>query len=114
MTRPTDFTLSDIQADDPVWSCTAHVPEDLLYFDGHFDELPVLAGVAQLEALVAVGAARAWPERGHIVRCSRIKFRQMIKPGDTLVLRLERRDPAIKFTIHRGDELCTQGNIELA
>jgi 3-hydroxymyristoyl/3-hydroxydecanoyl-(acyl carrier protein) dehydratase len=89
-----------------------HVPPNLLYFDGHFDTDPILAGVVQLEVLVARQIASMWPELGPIQRITRLRFRRPIRPGEDLRLTVERPSPdRVDFEIHVGDRSCSSGTL---
>jgi len=89
------------------------VPEDLLYFKGHFPEVPILAAVAQLQKLVLEQAKAAWPDLGALRRLTRLKFRRPIAPGEVLVLELKRApgslDVAFELT-HEGQP-CSHGTL---
>ena len=91
------------------------VPEDLLYFRGHFDGDPVLPGVVQIDEVVAQ-IERIWPELGTLERARRIKFIRVIRPGTTLDLRLTKRaDPAqIGFRIDSDEKACASGILVFA
>lgn len=87
------------------------VPEDLLYFKGHFPGRPVLPGVAQLERIVLYQVGRLWPELGQPRRAERIKFRFPIEPGDVLTLDLDHEveKRRVSYSIRRNDEVCASG-----
>ncbi|MFN7698143.1 MAG: hypothetical protein ACK5U8_09625 [Deltaproteobacteria bacterium] len=82
------------------------VPNDLVFFGGHFDGDPMLPGVAQLLALVDAEARRAFPavaSRG-ARSVSRLKFQATIRPGDVLHLGLALEagaEPRVRFRIDR-------------
>ncbi|WPB57074.1 AMP-binding protein [Xylophilus sp. GOD-11R] len=60
----------------------------LAVFDGHFDELPVLPGVAQLDWAIAFGGACfALPPR--FLRAEAVKFHRPVLPPATLLLDLQ-------------------------
>jgi acyl-coenzyme A synthetase/AMP-(fatty) acid ligase/3-hydroxymyristoyl/3-hydroxydecanoyl-(acyl carrier protein) dehydratase len=89
-----------------------HVPADLAYFEGHFDGDPILAGVVQLELLVARQVAITWPELARPRGIVRLKFRRPIRGGDDLVLDLERAETErVDFDITRGGEACSSGTL---
>lgn len=82
------------------------VPNDLVFFEGHFEGNPMLPGVAQVVALVDAEARRAFPSlatrgaRG----LSRLKFQATIRPGDALHLGLSLEpgaEPRVRFRIDR-------------
>jgi len=91
------------------------VPEDYAWFEGHFEEYPVLAGAVQLKELVLPTVARAFPELGAVRRMSRIKFSGRITPGNDLSIRVERdaRKGRVGFEIRKGGEVCSRGLLSL-
>ncbi|SFU77507.1 AMP-binding protein [Pseudoduganella namucuonensis] len=59
------------------------IPEDLLYFEGHFPGAPILPGVAQLDWAVAY-ARRYFAPSGVFRDVAALKFQQVIAPGATV------------------------------
>jgi 3-hydroxyacyl-[acyl-carrier-protein] dehydratase len=67
------------------------------YFDGHFPSHPVMPGVLIIEALAQAGGVLAYEtaaaqEHIHIlylVGVEETRFKQTVRPGDQLVLRVE-------------------------
>lgn len=101
--------------DDHEFVCLAvEVPDDMLYFQGHFPGYPILPGVAQLVPLVLAETRRIWADLERPTRLSRLKFRQPVFPGTTLELQLERRGARIRFRLVRGQErrACSEGTID--
>lgn len=92
------------------------VPEDYAWFEGHFEEYPVLAGAAQLKELILPTVARAFPELGPVESMSRIKFTGRITPGNALSVAVERgaRSRSVHFEIRKADEVCSRGILSLA
>ena len=67
---------------------TLKLPADLVYFQGHFPDQPVLAGVVQLNW--AVEFARQYLNiKGNVTSVEVLKFQQLILPSTTLQLSLE-------------------------
>jgi 4-coumarate--CoA ligase (photoactive yellow protein activation family) len=87
------------------------VPQNLLYFEGHFEGNPVLPGIVQLNELVLERAENAWPDLGHLQRIDRLKFQHPIRPGDSIRLELRRRldSTQIRFRISLGERPCASG-----
>ena len=86
-----------------------HIPIDARAFRGHFAGEPVLPGIVQLDTLV-LGAVRAlWPELGHPRRITKLKFHRPVRPGDDLVVQVERVDARVAFSLVRRDAVCTNG-----
>ena len=88
-----------------------HVPEDLLYFQGHFRAMPVLPGVAELHTLVLPRVADVRPMWRYLRRVVRLKFRRIIAPGDTLELRLRFAASHVDFDITRDGDGCASGRL---
>ncbi len=84
-----------------VWDLEYRIPENLLYFRGHFDGHPILPGVVQLNTLVLTQISRLWPDLGQPRRIMRLKFKKVIEPGTLICLRLERPSgaPRVNFQI---------------
>ncbi len=95
-------------------SFSVRIPAELLAFQGHFPGDPVLPGIAQLLSLALDRTHALWPELGQPRRLTRLKFRQKIVPDDLLELRLERDALEVRFELHRGPELCTQGCLDFS
>jgi 4-coumarate--CoA ligase (photoactive yellow protein activation family) len=76
------------------------VPQDSGYFRGHFDEQPILPGVIQLQHIALAEVRRQFPELSVLRRMVRVKFRRLVAPGETLVLRLSRKGATtVVFTL---------------
>lgn len=90
------------------------VPAELAYFDGHFDGLPVLPAIAQLDAIVLRQAGRAWPDLGSVESGLRLKFRRLIRPGTRITVSLARRAggaPRVDFSIDAPTGPCASGTL---
>ncbi len=66
---------------------TLKVPRDLRYFDGHFDQSPILPGVVQLQWAERYARER-FQLNGDFVRLEALKFQKIATPGITLTLEL--------------------------
>jgi len=92
------------------------------FFQGHFPDEPIMPGVLQVEAMAQVGGILVLssvpdPENysTYFLKIDKVKFKQMVVPGDTLILKLELQDP-IKRGIatmygraYVGDKLVSEG-----
>jgi acyl-coenzyme A synthetase/AMP-(fatty) acid ligase len=86
------------------------IPHELGYFRGHFDEVPILAGVVQLEQLVLRETRRRFPELRVLSRLSRVKFKRLNSPGEVMDLTLERRsDLTVLFTLEVAGHPAASG-----
>jgi 3-hydroxymyristoyl/3-hydroxydecanoyl-(acyl carrier protein) dehydratase len=112
-----DFVIEQLTRDGDHAHLRASVPEDLRFFEGHFEGSPMLPGIAQLLALVHRRARDAFGALGAEKGVVRLKFEATIRPGDLLDVHLERRtapgsgDTQIRFRILRGTTSCASGAI---
>jgi 3-hydroxymyristoyl/3-hydroxydecanoyl-(acyl carrier protein) dehydratase len=63
------------------------IPEDLSYFDGHFDEISVVPGVVQIQWAVFY-AQQCLGLSGSFEHMEVIKFKELLLPGQRLQLSL--------------------------
>lgn len=95
----------------------AFVPEDCLYFEGHFDGFKILPGVIQV-LMIEEHILIDWPALKNPIRITRIKFRRPISPNTLLSIRLEKKekdeDTSIIFTIQRQGDVCSSGHFVFA
>lgn len=73
---------------------SARVPEDCVWFEGHFPEQPILPGIALLHS---VYEAIAWDARDRgealeIASLKRIRFTSPVFPGESFSLNLTREN----------------------
>jgi uncharacterized membrane protein/acyl-CoA synthetase (AMP-forming)/AMP-acid ligase II len=76
------------------------IPGESGYFNGHFPGFPILPAVAQIELVIRM-ASRYFGTGLHVSRSKRIKFSNMIRPGNSLrmELRYDEGRREIRFTI---------------
>jgi 3-hydroxymyristoyl/3-hydroxydecanoyl-(acyl carrier protein) dehydratase len=86
------------------------IPAELGYFRGHFEGQPILAGVVQLQQIALRQARRRWPELGAVARITRLKFKRLVRPGEELFLRLERKSELhVQFELDAADGPVSSG-----
>ena len=73
---------------------------DESFFKGHFPGNPIMPGVLQIEALAQVGGILVMnsidePDKHipYLAGIENFRFRKMVRPGDTLVMRLRFESP---------------------
>ena len=94
------------------------------FFNGHFPGNPVMPGVLQIEALAQVGGILVMnsieePEKHipYLAGIENFRFRKMVSPGDTLVMRLrfiapiKRGIAKMKAEAFVGNNLISEGNM---
>ncbi|QFI36998.1 hypothetical protein FR932_03725 [Moritella marina ATCC 15381] len=72
---------------------TLHIPTDLDYFKGHFDQAPILAGVVQLHWAAELAQQYLDIAATDVMDIQVLKFQEMILPGHEVVLTLTKKSP---------------------
>jgi 3-hydroxymyristoyl/3-hydroxydecanoyl-(acyl carrier protein) dehydratase len=111
------YTINNFAVDsDRAITAEVQVSADGVWFDGHFPNMPILPGVAQL-TLVAELLKRAMKRSIMIRSVSRVRFKQMIRPDDTICVSLAPtpKDAATYgFRLSNGSEVVCSGTITIA
>jgi len=93
------------------------------FFAGHFPGNPVMPGVLQIEALAQTGGIlciNSMPEGQYdtyFLKIDNCKFKQMVRPGDTMVLKMELKSPIrrgiceMRGTVYVGGKVATEGDL---
>jgi UDP-3-O-[3-hydroxymyristoyl] N-acetylglucosamine deacetylase / 3-hydroxyacyl-[acyl-carrier-protein] dehydratase len=93
------------------------------FFPGHFPNNPVMPGVLQIEALAQTGGIlciNAMPEGKYdtyFLKIDNCKFKQMVKPGDTMLLKMELTAPIrrgiceMRGTVYVGGKVATEADL---
>jgi 3-hydroxymyristoyl/3-hydroxydecanoyl-(acyl carrier protein) dehydratase len=97
-------------------SFRVRVPEDYVFFEGHFAGYPVLAGAVQLHEFVLPCLRRVHPAPFTLRGLSGLKFPRRIRPGDRVEVRLALTEgaPEVGFELLVDGERCTHGRLALA
>lgn len=98
--RPPFLWLDDVVAiDDKSVHARKHLDPELDVFAGHYPRFPVLPGVLQCEACFQAGAVlishlmeSATNDIPVVTRVNNVKFRQIVRPGETLDIEVELTD----------------------
>ncbi|MCZ2223971.1 MAG: bifunctional UDP-3-O-[3-hydroxymyristoyl] N-acetylglucosamine deacetylase/3-hydroxyacyl-ACP dehydratase [Chitinophagales bacterium] len=93
------------------------------FFPGHFPGNPVMPGVLQIEALAQTGGIlciNAMPKGTYdtyFLKIDNCKFKQMVKPGDTMILKMELTAPIrrgiceMKGTVYVAGKITTEATL---
>ncbi len=92
------------------------------FFQGHFPDNPVFPGVMQIEAMAQAGGVLAISQQEdnekwdtYFLRIDEAKFKDMVVPGDTLIITMELLMPMrrgickMKGEAYVGDKLVSEG-----
>ena len=116
--------IDEIIDGDPGKNVTAikNVTLDDYFFKGHFPDNPIMPGVIQVEALAQVGGILVMNSIEdsekyipYLVGIENFRFRKMVLPGDTLILKstfispIKRGIAKMKSEAFVGDDLVSEG-----
>ena len=97
-----------------------HARGDEWFFDGHFPGNPVMPGVVQCE-IAAQASCMLFQEEmkgkiAYYAGIDKVRFRRMVRPGDTLELRSELIRQKLNVMVVRAEarvdgELCMSGEL---
>ncbi|PKN10878.1 MAG: hypothetical protein CVU70_01750 [Deltaproteobacteria bacterium HGW-Deltaproteobacteria-5] len=91
---------SDVRRIAPnVLEAQVFVPEDSLWFSGHFPGEPILPGIAVVHAVyeTILQDAQDQGENVHISSLKRIRFTSPVRPGDTLLISMTGEDASTEM-----------------
>jgi 3-hydroxymyristoyl/3-hydroxydecanoyl-(acyl carrier protein) dehydratase len=117
--RPRALTALAEQEIDGQWKLTLRLPLELVHFDDHFRNAPVLAGVVQVNFALALASPRLGTSL-HCREMEALKFQRLLRPGDQLELSLRYEDEPgdergkLHFAYHLGGEHCSSGRLRVA
>lgn len=98
-----EMLIEQTQADGVVLSL--HIPTDLTYFNGHFDEIAVVPGVVQIQW--AVHYARQYLSLTRAFsHMESVKFKELLLPGQELELELHYLQQTGKLTFCYRSPAC--------
>ena len=91
---------------------TLRIPEQLAYFSGHFDKIPIVPGVVQIQWAVHY-ARQYFGITGVFSHMEVVKFKELLLPGQSLNLNLsyQEADRKLIFCYHSETTEFSSGRI---
>jgi len=86
---------------------------DLVWFEGHFPECPILPGVIQTHWAITYGCEH-YDIRGQFKSLGNVKFMKVIVPGARVMLELTFKRGKLVFRYLHDGAVCSQGTAEFA
>ncbi len=121
--HPFLFVDKIIELTDTVIVGVKNVTFNEWFFPGHFPGNPVMPGVLQIEALAQTGGIlciNAMPKGEYdtyFLKIDNCKFKQMVRPGDTMLLKMELTSPIrrgiceMRGTVYVGGKVTTEADL---
>jgi len=81
------YTLENFDLHENALEAQLFLPADLVYFDGHFDEMPILPGIAQTHWAIEL-AKKHLNIQGEFSSVDNIKFTRIIEPEQSVNLKV--------------------------
>lgn len=112
--RPTMPEVTELLRTGEEARLSLRVPENLLYFEGHFPHAPILPGVVQTDWALALGR-RCFALPPRFLGVAALKFQRVITPGATVTLELQydAAKAALSFRLHSGSGQHASGRFLL-
>ena len=110
--RPDHVVPLNEREQDGVWTLVLQLPPELIHFDGHFPQAPVLPGVLQVGWALALAAPRLGTSM-HCREMESLKFQQLLRPCDEveLTLRLDAARGKLHFAYHLAGAHASSGRL---
>ncbi|MFT6834969.1 MAG: 3-hydroxymyristoyl/3-hydroxydecanoyl-(acyl carrier protein) dehydratase [Francisellaceae bacterium] len=90
---------------------TLFIPQEIIYFDGHFPGTPVLPGVVQVDWVIKFAAEIFKLDKTNVTSINQLKFTRVILPESTIILFLSLIDKRVMFKYMKGPVNYSSGKI---
>lgn len=87
-----------------------HIPRELGIFEGHFDDHPIVPGIAEVDWALKLARPRL-PVAGAFCGLGKVKFMRVIQPLAELTLTLEWQPQKLTFEYRDARGACSSGEL---
>lgn len=89
------------------------IPKDIIFFQGHFPQIPILPGVAQVDWAMFFAKKNLNIATENYKSIEQIKFTNIIKPDTTLFLSLKSENDSLTFKYFNNSTTYSLGKIKI-
>lgn len=109
---PGAYPLMDLVQSETDATASLRLPNDLKWFRGHFPNMPILPGIAQVHMATEI-AEQIWNWRPVGANLMKLKFKRVVSPGATLSVSLKRDvdEGLLWFRFEMADVVTSSGRI---
>ncbi|ASG68890.1 dehydratase [Francisella halioticida] len=106
------FEIKNIKIDnDHSAVISSYVSKECDFFRGHFDNYPILPGIAQLELIINLANHVFKLDRFSVSEIPQTKFKMAILPDSQITIKLINNNNCISFEILLNNEQASLGKI---
>lgn len=104
----------EISADSALFAL--QIPEQLVFFEGHFEDFPILPGVVQVDWVYKLAEVVFNLEIPSQISIPKVKFSYPVYPGTTIDLRLDYdfKKGRLSFNYQNDSRVCSSGVLRFA
>tara|TARA_R110002167_G_scaffold22419_1_gene80470 strand:- start:372 stop:713 length:342 start_codon:yes stop_codon:yes gene_type:complete len=106
------FILSQEKLTDLSLLLELKILPEIIYFEGHFEGMPVLAGVVQIGWVLHYAALFLEVDKSKFQQIVQMKFTQVIRPDMVVSLSIELKGDALTFKYFSGDVVYAVGKLK--
>ncbi len=110
--KHTNLILSKEDDHDSELIIDIEIPDNLIYFDGHFDDFPIVPGVVQID-WIAKSLYQLLPTSLMIQKIEALKFMHPIRPKDKCKIKMygDFKKEKVTFQFYNKEKVLTKGRL---
>ena len=103
-----DYTIEEHTSD--MFKVKVFIGEDLVYFDGHFENFKLLPAIAQVKIVINI-FKNIFNKDLIVTKLLKLKFTDMILPNTNIFIESHLSDNIISFKIYDNDKKYSDGKV---
>lgn len=111
----TEPEILSVECEEDTARLSLRIPKDLIYLRGHFQQVPLLPGVVQVDWAIRL-ARQQFELPSHFKKLSALKFMRILAPGAAVELQLhwQVESGELSFRYMLGEMIYSSGRIQFA